>query len=888
MKSFQRTVEETLVHWATDSVQGLSSSEVVLRQQNYGFNEIKEGRRHSWFFVFIQQFESPLIYILLLAAIIIFFIGDDPLDAFIISGVLFFNAIVGTIQEGRTHAILQELKRYIKSNCLVIRDGKKLLVDGRELVNGDLVLLQEGQRIPADLRIIESNGLQIDESILTGESIGVYKQSDVIAHEIPVYEQNNMVFKGTYVQAGSGKGIVVAIGAGTQIGKVADTVGQIDTDMPLKKELNRLSYWILIFIFVVCFFLFGIGLWNGKPVKELLVMLTALFICVVPEGLPVALTLVLVTGAYRMARHNVLVKRMQAVEALGRADVIVIDKTGTLTRNEMMVSEVATCKGTYTVDGVGYHRKGTVMVDGAVVTDSKDHEDLFLMARAAYLLNSTEIQYISENDLFEIKGDPTEAGMYVFSQKLSLNSQLSSYKKVYEIPFSPQLRYHAGFFLHGDTVTIYCVGAPDRVMAACRSVYDEAQKQLDGLLQQGLRVIAVAHKQVAVAEFQYPTKDQDQASFYKRYLNSDLVLSGFFGIQDAIRPEVPAIVQEARNAGLKVVMATGDHHDTALYVAKKVGIFKEGDQVIDGVEIDSMADKELQQRCLGITVYSRVSPEHKLRIVSMYHQHKLIVAMTGDGINDAPALVAADLGIAMGNIGTEVAKKAADIVLLDDSFSNIIHAIEQGRHIFYTLRRIILYFFSTNLGEVFIVLFALMLNLPLPITAAQILWLNLVTDGFLDAALTMEPQEKGLLYQQWLGKKVQLIDWGMASRILFFALPMGLGSLYLFMQYYQTDIVRARTITLISMAMFQWFNAWNCRSDRLSLVEIGIFSNRWLLAATSFVLVLQFFLLHTPFMQYIFKTVPLTAHEWLVIVGMAASIFVLEELRKVAVRVISR
>ncbi len=889
MRLYQKTREQVEKEFKTNITTGLTNNEVKKRLKKCGLNTLPDVERETWLAIFIRQFQSPLIYILLFAAAIIFFVGEDKIDAFVISGVLIFNAIIGTIQEGRTRNILESLKQFIQADTIVIRDGKKELVQDIDLVPGDIILIQEGQRVPADARIVESNNIRVDEAVLTGESLAVRKIEDPLEDVVELPERRNMLFKGTYVLSGSGRAIVVATGLQTRIGKIHTTIEEISTEIPLAKEIERLSYWILIFIFVLCVFLFVIGFLTGRPLQELLIMLTALFICVVPEGLPVVLTLVLVSGVYRMARHNVLVKNMQAVEALGRADVIVTDKTGTLTRNEMMITKVIANGNVYQVTGSGYHTEGDFFLDGKEV-DPKTDTTLEAMGTAAALLNSTEITYLPEQNLFDIKGSPTEAAMYVLAQKMGYTTEKleQKYEKIYEIPFDSRLQYHAGFFKKDGKGYVFVTGSPEVVENRSTTPHPKAQELLTQLLADGLRMVAVAHKEFDIKDIPDNASEDKKVEFFKNLVDRSLKFLGFFAMQDAIRPEVRDIIRQARDAGIYVVMATGDHQKTAVYIAKEVGIYNLGDGAIDGSELNAMSDEELERRLDSTTVFSRVSPDHKLRIIRAFHKKGNIVAMTGDGINDAPSLVAADLGIAMGNIGTEVAKQAADIILLNDSFVNIIHAVEQGRHIFYTLQRVILYFFATNMGEILIVLFALILNLPLPITAVQILWLNLVTDGFLDIALSMEPQEPGLLSPEWLKQKPQLVDASTLFKMMFMSIPMALGGLWVFWHYYTINLAYARTMTLITLAMFQWFNAWNCRSMTRSIFQLGLFTNKWLILATAFVLGLQFFILNVPFMQHIFKTVPLSLHDWLVIFAVSSPILLLEELRKFFVRRFNR
>ncbi len=897
-KAYLQDVEQVIKELDTRADRGLSYDEVESRLRSSGYNELPPSKQDSWALIFIRQFQNPLIYILLIAAAIIFLVGESKLDAFIICGVLIFNALIGTVQEGRTKNIIESLRRFIKTQSIVIRNGAKNVIEDRGLVPGDIILLQEGQRVPADARIIAATNLSVDESALTGESARVHKDIHKLAAERPIAERSNMVFKGTYIMGGHGKAVVVATGKNTEIGAIQKTIEEIKTEIPLRAELERLSYFILLFILAMCVFLLIVGLFYGKPVRELLVMLTALFICVVPEGLPVVLTLVLVSGAYQMAKRNVLVKNLQAVDSLGRCEVIVIDKTGTLTRNEMMVLSAYADGITYEVSGEGYFSDGAVTANGTTISIQPESA-LWHMGAAAALLNTAELNFVPKLKIFEVKGDPTEAAMYVFSQKLGFDADMlrNQYELMFEIPFDPALRYHAGFFRVPQStrderkiseVILYITGSPELLfeLAGNSDVYKRA---LGEFLDQGLRVVAVGMKRFPLSALHPDCTDK--RACLKRYQQeiTDITLLGLVGIQDSIRPEVKDVLEAARASGMRVIMATGDHKSTAIYVAKKVGLFKEGDLVIDGSEFHTMSDEQLLATLDKTSVYSRVSPIDKLRIVKLFHastdHKKRIVAMTGDGINDAPSLVAADLGIAMGGIGTEVAKQAADIVLLDDSFVSIMNGVEQGRHIFYTLRRVILYFFATNMGEILIVFFAMFTFLPIPLTAPQILWLNLVTDGFLDVALSAEPKEKGLLASGWLQQKLRLIDIGLLLKMMFVAIPMGAVSLAVFAWDLQRDgLVHARTMTLITMAMFQWFNAWNCRSERLSIINSGLLTNKWLLAATSLVLGLQIFVVYTPFMQYIFKTVPLGFNDWGIIVAVTFPIILLEEIRKWIVR----
>jgi len=888
----QKTVKSISQELQVDLQMGLSQKEAERRLGAFGPNKIPEKPRESWVSVFFRQFKSPLIYILLIAAVVIFFVGKDKFDALFVSGVLLFNAFVGTIQEGRAQTILEGLRRFIKTTCVVLRNHKKQFVDNTQLVVGDIILLQEGERVPADARIIESNTLQVDESVLTGESGSVQKTNEPLASADDILEQSNMLFKGTYILSGSGRAIVVAVGIATQIGQIhQEAVETIDPQMPLKKDINRLSYFILWFIFGICIFLFVIGWLTGKAIPELFTTLTALFICVIPEGLPVVLTLVLVSGAYALARKNVLVKRMQAVEALGRADAVVIDKTGTLTRNEMVVSRGSVGGQQFSVSGVGYFAQGDVMLSGKKV-DLEQFPLLQQLGKAGALLNSSELNFLPDINLFDIKGSPTEIAMSIFAGKLGFDKANleQRYEKVFEIPFDARLQYHAVFCkkaysVEGKKGIAFVSGVPEKIMSLTDFPTEQTKENLSSMLNDGLRVVAVAQKEFDLKKVPKNQNGRELQDWFKNLLERDsLELLGFCGIQDSIRSEVREIIAKTRAAGIRVIMATGDHRQTALFVARAVGIFSDGDRVLEGKELEVLSAKEFCDAVRTATVFARVTPKQKLRIVNELRRQKNIVAMTGDGVNDVPSLAAADLGIAMGRIGTDAAKQASDMILLDDSFISIAKAIEYGRHIFFTLRRVVLYFFSTNAGEVLVVLGALSLGLPLPLTAVQILWLNLVTDGFLDMALTKEKKESGLMEPEARKRLSKVVDWDMLGKMLFMATPMAVFSLLIFCFQCNKDLVHARSLALVSMAMFQWFNALNCRSEIKSIFSLGFFSNKWLLAAMALVFALQVLVLHNPFMQKLFKTKPISLHEWGLVILASSSVVVLEELRKWVVR----
>lgn len=883
---YQQDIADVATYFSTSTQNGLTEKQARELLKKYGSNSLPEQPVPSLVWVFFSQFTSPLIYILLLAALLIFLFADRHIDAFIICGILLFNAVIGTIQEGRTHKILAGLKKFFVKEAVVIRDGKKQIIESSALVPGDIIVVQDGQMVPADARIIEAHELKINEAMLTGESTPVTKHNRPLSDVVAVADQNNMIFSGTHVLVGWARAIVTQTGPETQIGRIQKKVEQVQTDVPLVKQMQKLSWFIIWAVIGLCLALLGIGILTGYPAKELLVMLTALFICVIPEGLPVVLTLVLVTGVYRMAKQRVLVKNMQAVEGLGHANVIVIDKTGTLTRNEMIVTQVYADSKKYTVSGKGYYIQGTIFHNGQ---EASPDTPLNQMATGLILLNSATLTFVEHKNSFEVKGDPTQAALYVFAKKLNLDdTDLElEYKKIFEIPFESTYKYHAAFYEHQGKGIAFMVGAPEVILRMSHAD-QQAEDVLNAFLQDGLRTVAVAECLFKVDEI--PTHaDKD---YFASLLSKNARFLGLCGIEDAIRPEAPHTVSRARRAGFQIVMATGDHQRTALSIAKQVGIYREGDEAIDGPELDKLSDEQLADLITHTTVFSRVSPEQKLRIIDAFHSKKFVVAMTGDGINDAPSLVAADIGIAMGGIGTEVAKEASDLLLLDDSIKNIISGVEEGRHIIYALRRVILYFFSTNLAEIFLILFAFVFaliwsdhSLVLPLTAAQILWLNLITDGFLDSALAMEKKEKGLLFEQkWFSGHHGLIDGALVAHMLFCAIPMAIGSLFVFLLFIPANVALARTMALLTLGMFQWFNAWNCRSETLSIFQLGWWTNKWLILATMVVVMLQILLLYVPVLQSIFSTVALNGYQWAFAALISSNILWMEEIRKWWVR----
>lgn len=892
---YAENIEEVLGALGTTE-RGLSSAEAADRLKREGPNKIPEAKRDRLIRIFFRQFNSPLIFILLAAAAILWAMGE-AVDAGIIFLILLFNAVTGTIQEGRAQNTLLALRKFTTTQATVLRDDREVIIPDEEVVRGDILVLGQGDKVPADARIFLTHNLKADESALTGEQVPVEKTANPVkGDDVRVTGQKDMVFKGTYLVAGSGTAVVIATGLATEIGKISKKIAGIDTEMPLKKNIRFLSRFILFAVLGISAVIFGYGLLRGYSLTFMFAMVVSLSVSIIPEGLPIVITLVLATGVWRMSKRQALVKKLQAVEALGQASIIAVDKTGTLTKNEMIVKKIYADGKTFDVGGDGYEPKGEIALDGKVI-DPLSHEELVMAGRIGSFSSDADVVFQDKEKIWKVSGDPTEAAILVFSEKIGFHKEEleSEFPRLGDDPFDYKSKYHATANRFEKDVMISVAGAPEVLLGMAAHVWsagaakdvtaaakESFEKTIRELSSKGLRVVAFGFLKVS-------EKAGEGDSVFKNLGGGKkLTIVGLYGIEDAPRPEAKDAVLEAEAAGMKVVMVTGDHKITARAIAAEVGIYKEGDDVLTGEELATMSDAELAKRIGKATVFARFTPDEKLRIIQAFRSRGEVVAMTGDGVNDAPPLVAADLGVAMGKIGTEVAKEAADIVVLDDNFKSIIAAAEEGRNIYVTIRKVVLYLFSTSLGEVFTIMGALFLGFPVPVTPVQIIWLNFVTDGFLDVSLAMEPKENGLLKRKFSHPKKYLVDRLMAFRMILMSLVMTAGALFLFKDYFLFDDVRARTAALTVLAVFQWFNAWNCRSSDRSIFGKGFFANKFLLASTFLIAILQVLAVYNPFFQSFLGTTALGWGDWLIIVDVALSIVIVEELRKSIVRFFAR
>ena len=892
---YNKKIEEVISQFSSNTEHGLTSEEVEKRIEESGLNKLPESKPDGIFKIFLRQFKSPLIYLLAIASIVLLYLGDN-IDAFVIIFILLFNAVLGTVQEGKAQNALEALKKMVTAEAFVLRDGEERVIEDQFLVKGDIIVLSDGDKIPADARLVSSNNLKISEAALTGESEPVLKKSEVIDKEnLSSSDQLNMVFKGTYVVSGNGKAIVTATGLGTVVGGISAKLSTIDTDVPLKKRIKGLSRLIISVILMMAGVVFFLGVSAGHTTHEMFLTVIAIVVSSIPEGLPVVITLVLATGVWRMSKRNALVKRLQAVEALGQAKVIAVDKTGTITRNELMVGEVYINGKTLSVTGIGYESEGEVL--GEEGEDMSQDPVLRRLSEVAAFTSYARVRRNEEEDLWQVHGDPTEAAMKVFAGKVGvIKEELeASSPKVFEIPFNSDIKFHAVINKKEEGNMLSLVGAPEVILSKSEYIFENGEirpiskedvERIEGevykMSEQGLRVLGAAFINGVGDEV-----DENNVP--------GAVFSGLVAMSDVKRRNVKESVRRVHEAGVRLVMITGDHKITARAIAEQVGIYSEGDRIILGSDLDSMSPEELAQVLPETTVFARVTPEHKLKIVEGYRALGQIVAMTGDGVNDALSLVSADLGVAMGKIGTEVAKEASDIILLDDNFASIISAMEEGRAIYRRIKRVILYLFSTSFGEVLTITVAILLGLPLPLLAAQIIWLNVITDGILVAPLSMDPKEKNILKLKFDKPKKWVVDGLMGFRIVLMGTVMAAVTLFLFYHYLpdlskidglvDEDVMRKPwTISLTMLAVFQWFNVWNVRTNYGSIFSSRLFSNKWLLGAFVLAIFLQVLIVYVPFLQDVFRTTALDLFDWVVILSFGLTIILVEEIRKAVMR----
>jgi P-type Ca2+ transporter type 2C len=860
---------------------GLSASEAEERLAKYGPNEIQAAHRISPWEILLEQFKNVLILILLGATALSFFLGHG-VESIVIAVIVLFAVVLGFVQEYRAERAIDALRQMAAPTATVIRDGEEVEVPAREVVPGDMVILHTGDRIPADGRLIESINLQIEEAALTGESMPVEKHIDALpTQEMPVGDRKNMVYAGTAATYGRGRALVVATGMQTEFGKIAQLLQTVESGKtPLQQNLDKVGSVLARAAFVVVAIIVALGLMRGQPFIEMLIFGIALAVAVVPEALPAVVTISLAIGVQKMVKRNALIRRLPAVETLGSTSVICSDKTGTLTKDEMTVRKIFVAGQVFNVSGSGYAPDGHFSNNGG--TKAEPNGELKQLLSAAALASDAKLVKNGNNgskDDWDIKGDPTEGALIVAAAKAGLKKETldETYPRVQEIPFTSETKRMTTLHQTDKGILAYTKGAPEIILENCDSILtssgvkkldEESRRQVvdtaRDFASQALRVLAVASK---------PDAELETAQ-------SSMTFLGLAGMIDPPRPEARQAIAVCESAGIRPVMITGDHPLTAQAVAKELGLLKNG-RVVTGAELDGISDEDFKREVETIDVYARVSPAHKLRVVTALQANQHIVAMTGDGVNDAPALKKADIGIAMGITGTDVTKEAAAMTLTDDNFASIVAAVEEGRGVFGNIKKYLMYLLSSNIGEIGLMAGSALLGLPLPLTAVQILYVNLATDGLPALALSVDPPEKDLMKRKPRNPRTGIFTRPVVSLMVAGGLWSTLINLGLFIWAYNSgrSLEEAMTMTFVSLVLVQFFKAYNFRSDRHSIFNRP-FENKWLNTAILWEAVLLLLIVYVPALHEPFNTFSLPLVDWVIIFVLSLTISPVLELVK--------
>jgi len=872
---------ETVLSRLSSSPAGLTGAEAARRLAEYGPNEIGVAEGTSPWTLLLEQFKNVLIVILLVATALSAFLGHG-LEAIAIAVIVIFAVLLGFIQEYRAERAIEALRQMAAPTATVLREGQENEVPARELVPGDVILLAAGDKVPGDLRLLEAINLKIEEAALTGESVAVEKHIESLADlDLPVGDRKNMAYAGTAATYGRGRGVVVATGRGTEFGTIAQMIETIETGKtPLQENLDRVGHSLARATFVVVAIIVGLGLLRGQPFIEMLVFGIALAVAVVPEALPAVVTISLAIGVRRMVKRHALMRRLPAVETLGSTSVICSDKTGTLTKDEMTARRILCAGQLFSISGAGYEPHGEFSLNGSVVHPSEPANRLL---RAAVLAADAHIVYNESELRWHVKGDPTEGALVVAAAKAGLTkADLDAhYPRGHEIPFTSETKRMTTLHEGPAGPVAYSKGAPEILLETCnRHVTAEGEKPLDEASREAIRQAAQQMASDALRVLGIAEKAGAQPSDAER----DMVFLGLVGMIDPPRPEAKPAIETCKLAGIRTVMITGDHPLTARAVAKELGMLQ-GGKVVTGPELSSMADEEFEREVENIEVYARVSPAHKLMVVTALQKLGHVVAMTGDGVNDAPALKKADIGIAMGITGTDVTKEAAAMTLTDDNFASIVAAVEEGRAIFGNIKKYLMYLLSSNIGEICVMAGATVLGLPLPLSAVQILYVNLATDGLPALALAVDPPEPDLMQRPPRNRKKGIFTRPVVTLMVVGGLWSALVNLGIFTWALRSDrsLEEAMTITFVSLVMIQFFKAYNFRSDRHSVLRKP-FANKWLNAAILWELALLGLILYVPFLKKPFGNFSLSAVDWVAILGVALTISPVLEIAKWFVR----
>ncbi|MFM9278404.1 calcium-translocating P-type ATPase, SERCA-type [Paenibacillus jiagnxiensis] len=884
-----------------DPKRGLTEDEAALRRKEAGWNELSEGKRISPITLLLNQFKDFMVLVLMGATLVSGLLGEY-LDAITIIAIILLNGLLGFVQEFRAERSLRALKQLSAPSAKVIRDGKSMLIPARELVPGDIVQLESGDRIPADLRLLHTSSCDVEESALTGESVPVSKHSRPIpAEEVPLGDMKNMGFMGTMITRGTAKGVVVRTGMDTEMGKIADLIQNTEAqETPLQHRLEQLGKILILVALALTVLVVVAGILHGQPAVAMFLAGVSLAVAAIPEGLPAIVTIALALGVQRMIKRKAIVRKLPSVETLGCASVICSDKTGTLTQNKMTVTRLWLGGHELQVTGEGYEPAGSILA-GSHPADLKNDEALNRLLQGAALCNNAEIALAEaggargkkkkgEQELlpmWELKGDPTEGALVTLAAKGGVTQQelAESYTREQEYPFDSERKRMSVLVSNSSGGRfIFSKGAPDMLLEQCTRILWEGkeipltgtlrQKVMaanEGLASEALRVLGIAYRELRSQEHIGSESDAE----------SQLVFIGLTGMIDPPRREVREAILKCRRAGIRTIMITGDHGTTAEAIAQQLGILQRGSQVLTGQQLNNMDEDMLDKAVDSTSVFARVSPEHKLRIVKSLQRKGHVVAMTGDGVNDAPAVKAADIGIAMGITGTDVTKEAASLVLNDDNFSTIVAAIEEGRNIYENIRKFIRYLLASNVGEILTMFFAMMAGLPLPLLPIQILWVNLVTDGLPAMALGVDQPEKDLMEHRPRGAKENIFARRLGWKIISRGLLIGLCTLAAFWLTLRVapdnaaQLAKAQSVAFATLVLAQLIHVFDCRSSR-SIFHRNPLQNGYLVLAVLSSIVLMLVVMYFEPLQPIFKTVPLGMREWAIaIVGAGIPTFLM-------------
>ncbi len=870
--------------------EGLNTETVAQRQAQFGKNVITQKKGESPLLIFLKEFNQPLIYILLGASLITALL-QEWIDSAVIMGVVLANAFIGFFQEMKALKAIESLSKIMNEETTVIREGKKQRITVSELTVGDVVLLQSGDKVPADLRLIQVRELQIDEAALTGESVPANKHAEALKEDTVLGDRKNLAFSSTLVTYGTGKGIVTATGNQTQIGQINQMIATADVlATPLTKQIAQFSALLLYVILGLAAITFVVGILRGETALNMFMAAVALAVGAIPEGLPAAMTIILAIGVSKMAQRNAIVRKLPAVETLGSTSVICSDKTGTLTQNQMTVQTIFVDKDSIEVSGVGYEPEGAFQHQQQSLSPTS-HKALLACLEAGLLCNEAVLQH-NEEQQWHIQGDPTEGALLVAAQKAHLKAtDLEQLKpRIDTIPFESQHQYMVT--LHqtttADNNTVYLKGSVESILARCSKVM-----QADGTLREietefyHQKANDLAGEGLRVLAFAMHLLPKHQSNITHQDISEGLVFLGLQAMIDPPRPEAMAAVKACHEAGVAVKMITGDHELTAFAIAQKIGILpssmpKDTEAVLNGKKISQLDDKSLEAYAANTNVFARVSPEDKLRLVKALQVNEHIIAMTGDGVNDAPSLRQANIGISMGITGTDVAKETADMILIDDNFASIAAAVEEGRGVYDNLVKFITWTLPTNFGEGMIILVAVILGAELPILPVQILWINMTTAVLLGLTLAFEPKEPNIMKRPPRDPKAEVLSTPLIIRISLVGMLLCVSAFVFFDIALRNgeDEAVARTIAVNIFVVGEIFYLFNCRSLRYDMFKLGLFTNLWVLGGVGIMIVLQLLYTYAPFMQYAFHSAAIGAWDWLYILAVGLLIFVVVEIEK--------